>query len=118
MTDCGEEITLSSATKSCVMFVRKKQLMKIESIEGFSDPLTEMSAPSPGWASCPLDVLFMVFEQLSPKDLMSCIRVNNWWRDAVDYIGEVRLIICKKCYYELRLVIFSKATVLKNYKFI
>lgn len=59
-------------------------------MEGFTDPLTEMLTPSTGWGSCPLDVLLMVFEQLNPKDLMSCIRVNNQWRVAVDYMGEVR----------------------------
>lgn len=92
MTNCRNEIKYSLAPKSLVTFARKKQLLKMESTDGLSDPLTKMSTP-PGWASCPLDVLFMVFEQLSPKDLMSCIRVNNWWRDAVDYFGEVRLFV-------------------------
>lgn len=91
MSNCIDEIKCISALKSLVTFVRKKQLMKIESMEGLSDPLTEMLTPSPGWSSCPLDVLLMVFQQLSPKDLISCFRVNNWWRDTVDYMGEVRL---------------------------
>lgn len=95
MTNCRKEIKCSSTQKPLVTFVRKRQLLKIQSVEGFNDPLTVMSSSSPGWASCPLDVLFMVFEQLSPKDLMSCILVNNWWRNAVDYMGEVRLFVLK-----------------------
>lgn len=88
---CGIEALLYAAPK----FVRKKQLLKIECMEGFVDPLTEMLTlpPSPGWGSCPFDVLLSVFEHLSPKDLMSCIQVNNWWRDAVDYMGKVRFIL-------------------------
>lgn len=114
MTNHKNEIKCSSTSKSLVTFVRKKQLTKIESIEGFRDPLTEMSTPSPGWANCPIDVLFLVFEQLCPKDLMSCIRVNNWWRDAVDYMGEVRLFIFIKYVVmgTIILLIFTKTTVL------
>ncbi|KAJ2939608.1 hypothetical protein O0L34_g14326 [Tuta absoluta] len=42
------------------------------------------------WGHCTLDVLLMVLERLDPVNLMNCIQVNSYWRDAVNYMGVYR----------------------------
>lgn len=41
------------------------------------------------WGNCSVDILMLIFQRLEIEDLFSCMLVNQWWRNVVDYAAQV-----------------------------